>query len=111
MGFPGGSDGKESVCNEGDPGLIPVLGRSSGEGNSTPSNILALRIIWTEESGGLQSMGLQRVRHDRVTNTQIHKLVTLASKALHDQVPFCLTSTLVDFSPYCFQKFLKCTKI
>ena len=69
MGFPGGSDGKESVCNEGDPGLIPVLGRSSGEGNSTPSNILALRIIWTEESGGLQSMGLQRVRHDRVTNT------------------------------------------
>ena len=28
MGFPGGSDGKKSVCNSGDPGLIPELGRS-----------------------------------------------------------------------------------
>ena len=33
------------------------------------SSILAWRIPWTEESGGLQSMGLQRVRHDQVTNT------------------------------------------
>ena len=32
MGFPGGSDGKVSVCNTGDPGLIPGLGRSAGEG-------------------------------------------------------------------------------
>ena len=32
-GFPGGSDGKESACNAGDPGLIPGLGRSPGEGN------------------------------------------------------------------------------
>ena len=31
-----GSDGKESTCNAGDLGLIPVLGRSSGEGNSYP---------------------------------------------------------------------------
>ena len=31
--FPGGSDGKESACNVGDPGLIPGLGRSPGEGN------------------------------------------------------------------------------
>ena len=34
------------------------------------SSILAWRIPWTEEPGGLQSMGSQRVRHDRVTNTQ-----------------------------------------
>ena len=33
MGFPGGSDGKESACNAGDPGLIPGLRGSSGEGN------------------------------------------------------------------------------
>ena len=33
-GFPGGSDGKESVCNAGDLGWIPGLGRSPGEGNS-----------------------------------------------------------------------------
>ena len=31
--FPGGSDGKASACNAGDPGLIPGLGRSPGEGN------------------------------------------------------------------------------
>ena len=34
--FPGGSDGKESACNAGDPGLIPRLGRNSGEGNGYP---------------------------------------------------------------------------
>ena len=36
MGFPGGSDGKAPVCNAGDPGLIPGLGRSPGEGNGSP---------------------------------------------------------------------------
>ena len=35
-GFPGGSDGKEPACNVGDPGLIPGLGRSPGEGNDNP---------------------------------------------------------------------------
>ena len=35
-GFPSGSDNKESVCNAGNPGLIPGLGRSPGEGNSYP---------------------------------------------------------------------------
>ena len=34
--FPGGSDGKVSVYNVGDPGSIPGSGRSSGEGNGTP---------------------------------------------------------------------------
>ena len=33
QGFPGGSDGKESTCNEGDPGSILVLGRSPGKEN------------------------------------------------------------------------------
>ena len=36
LGFPGGSDGKESAYNAGDPGLIPGLGRSPGEGNGYP---------------------------------------------------------------------------
>ena len=36
MGFPGGSDGKESVCNAEDMGSIPGLGRSIGEGNGNP---------------------------------------------------------------------------
>ena len=34
--FAGGSDGKASACNAGDPGSIPGLGRSSGEGNGNP---------------------------------------------------------------------------
>ena len=36
MGFPGGSDSKESACSAGDLGLIPGLGRSLGDGNSYP---------------------------------------------------------------------------
>ena len=36
MGFPGGSVSKETTCNAGDPGLIPGLGRSLGEGNGNP---------------------------------------------------------------------------
>ena len=39
------------------------------KGMATHSSILSWRIPWTEESGGLQSLGLQRVRHDRETNT------------------------------------------
>ena len=60
-GFPCSSDGKESACNAGDPGLVPGLGR---EEMTTHSSILAWRIPWTEQPGGLQSMKLQRVRHD-----------------------------------------------
>ena len=36
IGFPGGSDGKESACNAGDLGSIPGPGRSPGEGNGNP---------------------------------------------------------------------------
>ena len=36
MGFPGGSEGKASACNAGDPGSIPGSGRSPGEGNGNP---------------------------------------------------------------------------
>ena len=41
---------------------------------ATHSSILAWRIPWTEEPGGLNSMGLQRIRHDLVTN--IFKLLS-----------------------------------
>jgi len=46
-----------------DSGSIPGLGRSPGIGNATCSSILAWKIPWTEEPGGLQSMGMQRVRN------------------------------------------------
>ena len=104
MGFPGGSEGKESACSMGDLGSIPGFGRSPGRRHVTPlqyswvslvaqtvknppamwetqvqslgqetpleegmaphSSVLAWRIPRTEQSGGLQSMGSQRVRHD-----------------------------------------------
>ena len=66
MGFPGGSDGKESTSNAGDPGSIPGSGiflLLLEKRKATHSNILASEIPWAEQPGGLQSMGLQRVRH------------------------------------------------
>ena len=47
-----------------DTGLIPGLGRSPGGGNGNPLPVLAWRIPWTEEPGGLQSIGLRRVKSD-----------------------------------------------
>ena len=63
-GFPGGSDGKASASNAGDPGLIPGSRRShGGEGMATHSSILVWKIPGTAEPGGLQPMGSQRVGH------------------------------------------------
>ena len=42
-GFPGGSEGKASACNAGDPGSIPGSGRSPAEGNGSP-----LQYSWLE---------------------------------------------------------------
>ena len=53
-----------------DTGSIPGLGRSLEEGMATHSSILAWRISWTEEPGGLQSTGSQRVRHDRAQDRE-----------------------------------------
>ena len=64
MGFPGGSDGKESACSVGDLGLIPELGRSWRRAWEPTPVFLQGESPWTEEPGMLQPMGLQRVRHD-----------------------------------------------
>ena len=63
MGFPGGSDGKESACYVSDLGLIPGLGRSPGGGHSNPLHYPG-EPQWIEKPGGLQFMGSQRVGHD-----------------------------------------------
>ena len=55
-GFSGGSAGKESACNAGNLSSIPGSGRSPGEGMETHSSILAWRIIWTEDPGGLHTV-------------------------------------------------------
>ena len=64
LDFPSGLASKESACNAGDPGSIPGLRRSPGEGMATHSSILAWRRSWTEEPGRLQPIVSQRVRHD-----------------------------------------------
>ena len=60
-GFPDSSDGKESAYNTGYPGLILGEDDPLEKGMETHSIILAWRIPWTEEPGGLQSMRLQKL--------------------------------------------------
>ena len=64
LGFPGGSDVKESACNVGDLGLIPGFGRSPGGGHGNP-----LQYFWVENSLGQRSLAGysswgRRVGHD-----------------------------------------------
>ena len=54
-----------SAGDERDLSLIPGSEDPLEKGLATHSSILAWRIPWTEEPGGLQSIGLQTVRHDR----------------------------------------------
>ena len=61
FGFPDSSHGKESAFNAGNPGSIPGLGRSQEKGMAIHPSIIAWRIPWTEEPGGIQSMGSQKV--------------------------------------------------
>ena len=69
-GFPGGLDGKQHL-----PAMLETWVRSLGQEDplekemADHSSILAWRIPWTKEPGGLQFLSLQRVRHDRATNT------------------------------------------
>ena len=62
------SSGKEPICQRRldirDAGLIPGSARSPGGEKSTHCSTLAWRIPWTEDPGGLQSIGSQRGRHD-----------------------------------------------
>ena len=68
--IPRGSDSKESACNEGNPSLIPGLGRSLGEGNGNPLQYSCLenpmgRGAWQ----ATESTGSQRFGHNWATNT------------------------------------------
>ena len=61
MGLAGGSEGKASACNSGDPGLIPGWGRSRGEGNGNPLQYSCLEnpmdgeALWATVHGVAQS--------------------------------------------------------
>ena len=56
MGFPDGSDDKESACNAGDLGLIPGLGRSHSEENSYP-------LQYSDLENSMDSRGWQAMVH------------------------------------------------
>ena len=67
MGFPGGTVVQNPPANAGDakePGLIPGREDPLEKEMAIHSSILAWEIPWTEEPGGLQSIGSQRMGHD-----------------------------------------------
>ena len=64
LGFPAGSDGKESACSAEDQVQSPGREDPLEEGMVTHCSNPAWRIQWTEEPGGLQSTGSQIVGHD-----------------------------------------------
>jgi len=76
------SYGKESACNAGDLGSIPGSEYPLEKDMETNSSILACRISLTEETGGLQSIELQRVEHDwsNLAHKQKKKKYTIMSQ-------------------------------
>ena len=95
--FLGSSDGKASARNVRDPGSICGSEKSLSWEDplekelATHSSILAWKIPWTEEPGGLQSMGSQRVGHDWTTNTFTFKQGEWAAHAQKTRTPWWLS--------------------
>ena len=63
QGFPGGSDGKNLPPMQETQVQSLIWDDPFKKGMATHSSILAHRIPWTEEAGGLQSMSFQKVKH------------------------------------------------
>ena len=70
VGFPGGSDGKESACSAGDLSSIPGSGRSPGEGNGNPLQYSCLENPMDRGAWQATIHGITRVGHDLVTKPQ-----------------------------------------
>ena len=78
--FSGGASGKESASDAGNirqAGSIPWLGRSPGVGSDNHPSIPAWKILWTEESGGLQSIGLQKLTQ---LNMHTHSIIIVVER-------------------------------
>ena len=71
MGFPGGLGGKESTCNAGDPGSIPGLGRSLGEGNGNPTQYSYLENPMDRGSWQAAAHGVTKSRR-RLNDSHFH---------------------------------------
>ena len=79
LGYPGGSAGKESAYNAGDPSLIPGLGRSPGEGIDYPlqyswaslvaqlvKNLPAMRETWVQSLGWEDPLEKEKATHSSI---------------------------------------------
>ena len=71
LGFPGGSDGKESACSAGDPGSVPGLGRSPGEGNGCALQYSCLENPMDRGAWQATVHEVTRVRYNWVINTLV----------------------------------------
>ena len=67
--MPRSSVSKESACSVGDPGLIPGLGRSPGEGNGNPLQCSCLENSMDREAWRATVHGVAKVRHDLATKS------------------------------------------
>ena len=73
VGFPGGSDGKVSACNVGDPGSIPGLGKFPGEGNGNPLQYSCLENSMDQGAWQATVHGIPKGRTQLSNFTRIHK--------------------------------------
>ena len=86
LGFPGGSDGKASACNVGDPGSIPGSGRSPEKGNGNPLQHSCLENPM--DGGALQATvyGVAKSRTRLSDFTSLHKTKGEKEMATHSSV-------------------------
>ena len=84
IGLPWWISGKE-FCTARDAGLIPGLGRSFGEGNGNPLQFSCPGNPWTEEPGGLQSIGIAK---ESSTAWQLHTHTHTHTQTLHSMKLF-----------------------
>ena len=75
MGSPHSSVGKESACNAADPGSIPGLGRSPGEGSGNPLQYSCPEKAMDRGAWQATVHGVARVRHDLTTKPPLHELL------------------------------------
>ena len=115
-GFPGGSDGKESTCNAGDPGSIPRSGRSPGEGSRNPLQYSCLENPHGQRSlTGYSSWGCKELDTTERLSTAQHlsgqgACIAIVKNTGPLQQQFCGISFRrspqghVQFSPHCGPK-------